>query len=426
LCNHQNSPTGGYTITGSMLTVEVLSLQSTRKYRLRRPTAAVMWNDTPPAVWARPMVPRSSGANGGTPLAKSGPSDCMATAVTVLPVGHAVPDTSTVSPWRTRAGVPARVRGAPLAGRADAPALTAITGSAITDAAAAAMNQRVVLMAHRMDGQSIAARAGRHWWPTRPGRTLEVMQPEPVTATAPRPAGRTVFTQDWMTLTFIHWAVDPATVAPLLPAGVTPDVFDGVTYVGLVPFSMERIGVFGSPHVPYFGSFLETNVRLYGVDEQGRRGVVFCSLEAARLATVAVTRWTTGLEYLWARMRLERDGERLVYTTRRRWPGPRGTASRVIVRVGEPIEPSPLEQFLTARWGLFLADRRGRTCYWPNEHPAWPLRRAELEHLDDQLVAAAGFPGLADTSPLSVLHSTGVHVRFGPRQRAVHTAVTNS
>ena len=31
---------------------------------------------------------------------------------------------------------------------------------------------------------------------------------------------------------------------------------------------------------------LETNVRLYGVDEQGRRGVVFSSLEASRLAAV--------------------------------------------------------------------------------------------------------------------------------------------
>ena len=252
------------------------------------------------------------------------------------------------------------------------------------------------------------------------------MQPEPITPTAPRPAGRTVFTQDWMTLTFVHWAIDPAQVAPLLPAGVVPDEFEGATYVGLVPFSMERIGLYGTPAVPYFGTFLETNVRLYGVDGEGRRGVVFCSLEAARLATVAVTRWTTGLEYLWARMRLEREGDRLTYTTRRRWPGPRGTSSHVVVRVGEPIEPSPLEHFLTARWGLFLPDRRGRTRYWPNEHPAWPLRQCSLEHLDDQLVAAAGFPDLAAQAPASVLHSDGVSVRFGPRQRAVHTAVTDT
>jgi hypothetical protein len=249
-------------------------------------------------------------------------------------------------------------------------------------------------------------------------------EPEPITATAPRPAGRTVFTQDWMQLTFVHWAVDPAVVAPFMPVGVRPDVFEGMSHVALVPFSMERIGLGGTPAVPYFGTFLETNVRLYGVDEQGRRGVVFCSLEASRLLTVAVTRWTTGLNYLWARMRMERVGDTIEYTTRRRWPGPRGVHSQMVVEVGDEIEPSPLEHFLTARWGLFLPDRRGRTRYWPNEHPAWPLRAATLRRLDDGLLAAAGFPGLAGQPPVSVLHSAGVSVRFGPRRPAVHTAVT--
>jgi uncharacterized protein YqjF (DUF2071 family) len=258
-----------------------------------------------------------------------------------------------------------------------------------------------------------------------------MIDPEPITPTASRDAGRTVFTQRWMQLTFVHWAVDPAVVAPMLPPGVRPDVFDDRTYVALVPFSMERIGLFGAPAVPYFGTFLETNVRLYGVDESGRRGVVFSSLEASRLATVAVTRAVTGLNYLWAKMRLERDGDVIRYETSRRWPGPKGTSSSMTVRIGGEVEPTPLEQFLTARWGLFLPDRHGRTRYWPNEHPAWPLRAATLEHVDDGLLKAAGFGDLASTEPVSVLFSEGVHTRFGPRSKerhagVVHTPVTNS
>ncbi len=241
------------------------------------------------------------------------------------------------------------------------------------------------------------------------------MDIEAITPTAPRPAGRTVFTQRWMRLTFIHWAVDPDRVAPLLPKGIVPDVHEGTSHVGLVPFSMEKIGIAGTPGIPYFGSFAETNVRLYGVDEQGRRGVVFCSLEASRLVTVAAARWATGLNYLWARMSVEREGDRIEYRTARRWPGPRGTASHAVVRIGDVIEPSPLEHHLTARWGLFLPDRRGRTRFWPNEHDAWPLHAATLEHLDDQLVASAGLPGVVDRPPESVLFSEGVRVRFGPR-----------
>ena len=42
------------------------------------------------------------------------------------------------------------------------------------------------------------------------------------------------------------------------------------------------------------GSFLETNVRLYSVDEHGRRGVVFRSLEADRLLPVLTARGRSG------------------------------------------------------------------------------------------------------------------------------------
>jgi len=252
------------------------------------------------------------------------------------------------------------------------------------------------------------------------------VQPEPITPLAPRDAGRTVFTQQWLRICFVHWEVDPALVAPLLPAGVVPDTFEGATHVGLIPFHMRRIGFFGGPPVPWFGSFLETNVRLYGVDELGRRGVVFRSLEAERLATVVATRATVRLPYTWARMRLRHDGDVVEYTSRRRWPSPRGASSSMRVRVGNPIEAGPLEQFLTARWGLFLPDRRGRTRYWPNEHPSWPLRAATLEDLDDELVAAAGLPGVTSRPPASVLWSEGVATRFGPRGRVVHTQVTKS
>lgn len=243
-----------------------------------------------------------------------------------------------------------------------------------------------------------------------------VQAPEPVTATAPRPAGRTVFSQGWRDAAFLHWAVDPAVVAPLLPPGALPDVIDGRSWVGLIPFRMRRIGILGSPGLPYVGSFLETNVRLYSVDDQGRRGVVFRTLEADRLGTVLVARWIAGLPYTWARMRVARDGDRIGYFSRRRWPAPRGAASRIRIRIGDRItEPSPLENFLTGRWGLHQRTL-GRTLYWPNEHGAWPLHRAELLDLHEELLAPAGLPGVSGP-PDSVLFSPGVDVRFGPRLR---------
>jgi uncharacterized protein len=237
---------------------------------------------------------------------------------------------------------------------------------------------------------------------------------EPVTPTAPRPAGRTVFTQGWRDLAFLHWAVEPDRVLPLLPPGTRPDEHDGATYVGLVPFRMRRIGIAGGPGLPWVGSFLETNVRLYSVDEQGRRGVVFASLDAERLLPVLAARWAAGLPYLWSRMRCTRDGDLVTYTSRRRWPGPRRARADVAVRVGRLLDDvPPLAHFLTARWGLHQTDRRGRAVYWPNEHPQWPLHEASLVDLRDDVLAAVGLA--VDRPPDSVLFSPGVDVRFGPR-----------
>jgi uncharacterized protein YqjF (DUF2071 family) len=225
-----------------------------------------------------------------------------------------------------------------------------------------------------------------------------------------------VFTQSWRDVAFLHWAVDPALVAPLLPAGTVPDVHDGAGYVGLIPFRMRRIGLFGAPGVPYLGSFPETNVRLYSVDDNGRRGVVFRSLESSRLLPVLAARWSARLPYQWARMTVRRDGDRLAYESSRRWPGPAGVAGRVVVQVGERLTaPDPLAAFLTARWGLHRPGARG-PVYWPNEHPEWPLHRAELLDLHESLLAAAGLPGVTGR-PDSVLFSPGVDVRFGPFER---------
>ncbi|WP_411102943.1 YqjF family protein [Streptomyces sp. cmx-4-9] len=242
------------------------------------------------------------------------------------------------------------------------------------------------------------------------------VEPEPVTAVAPHAANRALLTQAWRDLAFLHWAVDPADVAPLLPSGTAPDTLDGVTYVGLVAFRMHRVGWLGLPGIPYLGSFPETNVRLYSVDGHGRRGVVFRSLDAARLIPVLVARSVFRLPYVWSRMSVHRDGRTVTYGSARRWPGPRGARSRISVRIGERIEePTALEHFLTARWGMH-STFFGRSLYLPNAHPSWPLHRARLLDCDEDLIAAAGLSAPAAPAA-SVLYSPGVPVRFGPPPR---------
>jgi uncharacterized protein len=235
---------------------------------------------------------------------------------------------------------------------------------------------------------------------------------ENVTVETTRPVRTPYLTQRWTDLTFLHWAVDPAMVAPLLPAGTVPDTIDGLTYAGLIAFRMERIGFMRGPAVPYLGTFYETNVRVYSVDHQGRRAVVFLSLDAERLLPVLFARVALNLPYVWSRMRLERDHNVLDYRSRRRWPRTSTPAvNRIRIRTGAVIaEPTPLDRFLTARWGLHTRIG-GRTLHLPNEHPQWPLHRAELLDLDDTLIAHAGLK--IQGPPVSTLYSPGVPVTFG-------------
>lgn len=223
----------------------------------------------------------------------------------------------------------------------------------------------------------------------------------------PRPV---TFAQFWADLTFIHWPVRPESVAHLYPPGTRPDVFaDGMTYAGLIPFTMRRTTLGPAVALPYFGTFHETNIRLYSTDDAGRHGVLFRSLETARLAVVPVVRASLGVPYTWAKMRIERSGDRISYVSERRWPR-RGLRSAVTVVVGEEVKPSPLDTWLTSRWGAHTR-KAGRTWWVPNEHGPWPLRSADVVELADDLLAAAGVETTGERLP--ALFSSGVHARFG-------------
>jgi uncharacterized protein YqjF (DUF2071 family) len=227
--------------------------------------------------------------------------------------------------------------------------------------------------------------------------------------------------QDWQALTFLHWRVDPALVALHMPPGVRPDEFDGSAWVGLIPFRLAHATAPGLSRlgpVPYVGTFPEINVRLYSVDATGRRGVVFLSLESARLGAVLAARALFSLPYMWARMSISTaaDGA-ITYESARRGEGGLGGGagphSRIRMRPGTADRSNDeLAVFLTARWGLH-ASRLGRTLFIPNEHEPWTVVEAELLAIDDGILAAAGFTGLAGRAPDSVLFSRGVHTAFG-------------
>jgi len=237
-----------------------------------------------------------------------------------------------------------------------------------------------------------------------------------VSAQGPPLPTRQLMNQWWRDVVFVHWRVDPVAVAPLLPPGVEPDLYDGSAWIGLVPFRMVDAGLGRRGPVPWLGTFSETNVRTYSVDGAGRRGVVFLSLDCDRLAVVVAAVAAFAVPYRWARISYAASSDRVRYETERRVGDRPGSVLEVGIRDRIEGASSGLDSFVTARFGLHTRVA-GQTLWLPNTHDAWPLHRAEVLDLDDELVAAAGLPGVVDTTPESVLFSPGVRTVFGRPQR---------
>ena len=223
-------------------------------------------------------------------------------------------------------------------------------------------------------------------------------------------------TQQWQDLLFAHWAYEPEVVQRLLPSGVELDTFEGKAYVGLVPFNMRNLRLRGLPAIPTTSNFAEVNVRTY-VTSRGRSAVWFFSLDTQKLLPTLVARTAFKLPYCYGTTSVTltgtSEGAILTSNVSRKWP--HHSSSALAVRIGESVQPGPLENFLTSRWGLVSSSRGDRLWYGAVEHEPWPLHRAELLHLDDNLVTAAGLPRPQGEPHL--LFSPGVHTTIHSLER---------
>jgi uncharacterized protein YqjF (DUF2071 family) len=237
-----------------------------------------------------------------------------------------------------------------------------------------------------------------------------------------RPGSPSVMSQSWQQLLFLHWVVPTELLQRLLPTGLTIDTFEGRAYVGLVPFAMRKVKPAGLPTVRGLSNFLETNVRTYVHFRGQKPGVWFFSLDAANVVGAALGRRWFSLPYFFARMSLkvqESEGiRRLLYTSRRIYPGPTPATTRIEAEVCAPVEPArlgTLEYFLAERYLLYSVSRRGDFFQGRVHHTPYPLQSAKLTSLDESVLKAAGIDR-PEASPL-VHYASGVDVEIFGLQR---------
>ena len=234
---------------------------------------------------------------------------------------------------------------------------------------------------------------------------------------------RPFLTADWRDLIMLSYAIDPAVLAPRVPAGTTLDLFDGRALVSVVGFRFLGTRLRGV-RVPGHADFDEVNLRFYVRRElaagEGRRGVVFVRELVPRAAVAWLARWAYGEPYRTLPMRSTASGgsvsRRYTYEWRRhgRWEGLTATAT------GEARVPAPdsLEAFITQHhWG-YGRRRDGATLEYEVTHDPWRVWAAGDARLtaDAEALYGADFAAALATPPVSTLIADGSPVTvFRPR-----------
>lgn len=214
----------------------------------------------------------------------------------------------------------------------------------------------------------------------------------------PLPQTRWIMFMRWHDLLFLHWAVRPELLRPLIPREIELDTFDGWCWIGIVPFHMSGVR---PRYVPMPFSFPELNIRTY-VKTPGRSGVWFFSLDAASWIAVRVARWL-GLPYYDARMTVQLEGDAVHYQSMRVHKKAAAAEFRASYRPTGGVyhaAPGTLDHWLTERYCLYAAVTPGQVVYGEIHHPPWPLQPAEVELRVNTMAQPIGIE-LPDTKPIS-------------------------
>ena len=84
-------------------------------------------------------------------------------------------------------------------------------------------------------------------------------------------------TAEWRHLVMFNYEIDPAILAPLVPAGTELDFWNDRTFVSMVGFLFQRTCIRGFA-IPFHRDFEEINLRFYvrcRANSEWRRAVVF-------------------------------------------------------------------------------------------------------------------------------------------------------
>jgi uncharacterized protein YqjF (DUF2071 family) len=233
------------------------------------------------------------------------------------------------------------------------------------------------------------------------------------------PHDRPLFRADWRRVLFLHFAIDPQTLAPIVPFPL--DLFDGRAYVSLVAFTQARLRPAMGPAwarllTAPLAEHAFLNVRTYvrgplGSPRELEPAIYFIAEWIPNRLAAFVGPRTYGLPYRLGRLAYD-HAPQLGRLRGRVQAGDAALAYRASLTHSDdepaPAEPGSLTHFLLERYAAYTSRHRVRRRF-AVRHAPWPQMPADV-HISDQSLLSVAAPTLANLGrPVAATYSPGVH-----------------
>lgn len=218
--------------------------------------------------------------------------------------------------------------------------------------------------------------------------------------------------QIWSDLLFAHYPITFEALRKLVPEALHLDSYDGMCWIGIVPFRMSGVRLRGVPPIPGTDRFPELNVRTY-VTLNGKPGVYFFSLDAANWVAVKGAKTIYHLPYWYSDAEIKSSGTNIEFKSKR-LHDPEIELACSYRPISEPFQATKgsFEEWLVERYCFYTLNPSGVPLRCDILHAPWVLQKAEAEFKHNTILSKQG---IAVESDLPILHfAKKIEVRAWP------------
>jgi len=207
------------------------------------------------------------------------------------------------------------------------------------------------------------------------------------------------FYQEWNKAIFLHWEANPNLIQPLLPKGIELDTINNKTWVSLVAFDMNNIGIKNLPKPPYISDFYEINIRVYVICNN-KPSVYFLSMEASKRSSCKILKLLSKFPYRYSKMNRTNSSYNSINKSF-------NDSFNIKYELNDtPVKKDNTDLWLTERYAVFQ-DYKTNIIEYDVHHVEWPIQNITIENLN---VNYPRFSHLINNKPDKIHYSSGVEV----------------